>query len=182
MSSGIIFDNNKGAVYIENQPKQLRASVIGKLIAIMSQFPETDQNLQRDSSDIDLKIQFNDLKRNRWIAELYREDAILIDESIKTLDSLILNGSVKLKKQFRRFYNAALGRYGLYDKPFSIDVIKKNSDNIVDDILNSTRQMLNSCSELDSEFLQEDIDAAIFMILSYSIIECIVLENPNDYN
>ncbi|EJG2210945.1 MULTISPECIES: hypothetical protein [Proteus] len=182
MSAGVTFERNNGPVYIQNQPKQVRASVLGKLIEIMSQAPETEQNLQRESSNIDLKIQFNDLKRNRWIAELYREDAILVDESIKTLDSLILNGSTKLKRQFKRFYNTALGRYGVYSKPFVIDIIKNNSDNIIDDVLSATKDMISTCSELDSEFLQEDIDSAICMIISYSIIECVILENPNDYD
>ncbi|EPG8552079.1 hypothetical protein P5H05_004735, partial [Klebsiella pneumoniae] len=104
------------------------------------------------------------------------------DESIKTLDSIILNGSAKLKRQFRGYYNAALGLYGLYEKPFNIEVVRKNSDNIIDDVIRAAQETVSSCSNLDSEFLQEDIDNGIRMIVSYSIIECIVLENPNDYN
>ncbi|MBD2801515.1 hypothetical protein ID854_13880 [Xenorhabdus sp. M] len=182
MSTGVTFDNNTGPVFIDNQPRALRASVIGKLIKIMSTAPFSPQNLQRTPSDIDVKIEFNDLKRNRWVAELYRDDAILVDESIKTLDSLIFNGSDKLKRHFRNFYNDALGRFGLYKKPFSIDMIKKNSDNIIDDIIISTQKMVGSCSDLGDEFLQEDIDLGVKMVVSYSIIECMVLENPNDYN
>lgn len=182
MSSGVNFNDNTGPIHIANQPRVLRASVIGKLIEIISNPLNGGQSLKRTASDIDVKILFNDLKRNKWVAELYKEDALLVDESIKTLDSIILNGSVKLKKQFRRYYNAALGRYGIYEKPFNIDVIRKNSDNIIDDVIRSTQETVSSCSNLDSEFLQEDIDNGILMIVSYSIIECIVLENPNDYN
>ncbi|NHB92130.1 hypothetical protein [Photorhabdus cinerea] len=182
MSAGVNFDNNTGPVFIDNKPRALRASVIGKLVKIISTAPVSQQNLQRTPSDIDIKIEFNDLKRNRWVAELYRDDAILVDTSIKTLDSLILDGSVKLKRQFKNFYNAALGRFGLYEKPFSIDMIKKNSDNIIDDIIIAAQEMVSSCSDLGTEFLQEDIDYGVQMIVSYSIIECVVLENPNDYN
>ncbi|WP_312692198.1 hypothetical protein [Kosakonia sp.] len=182
MSSGVNFNDNTGPVHITNQPRVLRASVIGKLIEIISNPIGSGQSLNRTASNIDVKISFNDLKRNRWVAELYKEDALLVDESIKTLDSIILNGSVKLKRQFRGYYNAALGRYGLYEKPFNIEVVRKNSDNIIDDVIRSTQETVSSCSNLDSEFLQEDIDNGIRMIVSYSIIECIVLENPNDYN
>ena len=176
------FQDNNGPVNIDNQPRVLRASVIGKLIEIISNPVGGEQSLNRKASNIDVKISFNDLKRNRWVAELYKEDALLVDESIKTLDTIILNGSVKLKRQFRGYYNTALGLYGLYEKPFNIEVIRKNSDNIIDNVIRSAQETVSSCSNLDAEFLQEDIDYGIRMIVSYSIIECIVLENPNDYN
>lgn len=182
MSGGVVFEGNKGPVYIENQPRELRASIIGKLVEIISKSDPVEQNLERTASDIDIKIIFNDLQRNKWVADLYKDDAIVIDESIKTLDSIIYNGSRKLKRQFKSFYNAALGRFGFYERPFILDAIRQNSDNIIDDVLNSAQKMVSSCSNLDSEFLQEDIDYGIKMIVSYSIIECVVLENPNDYN
>ncbi|HGB4907498.1 TPA: hypothetical protein ACIVLA_004426 [Salmonella enterica subsp. enterica serovar Typhimurium] len=182
MTSGVNFKDNTGPVHIINQPRVLRASVIGKLIEIISNPVGGEQSLNRKASNIDVKISFNDLKRNRWVVELYKEDALLVDESIKTLDTIILNGSVKLKRQFRGYYNTALGLYGLYEKPFNIEVIRKNSDNIIDNVIRSAQETVSSCSNLDAEFLQEDIDYGIRMIVSYSIIECIVLENPNDYN
>ncbi|MDJ0035345.1 hypothetical protein QM637_05785 [Pantoea allii] len=182
MSSGVSFDNNHGPVLINNQPRVLRASVIGKLVEIISSYPTGNQSLDRTTSDIDNKINFNELKRNRWIAELYKEDALLVDDSIKTLDSVILNGSFKLKRQIRGYYSAALGKYGLYAKPFDISIIRNNADNIIDEVVFLVQQTVSSSSDLGVEFLQEDIDHGIRMIVSYSIIECIVLENPNDYN
>lgn len=182
MSSGVSFKDNLGPVLINNQPRVLRASVIGKLIEIISSSEGGGQSLRRTASEINVKISFNDLKRNRWVAELYKEDALLVDNSVKTLDSIIYQGSVKLKRQFRNYYNAALGRYGLYEKPYNMSIIKINSDNIIDEVVFSAQETVNSCSELGAEFLQEDIDYGIRMIVSYSIIECIVLENPNDYN
>ncbi|EMY7636973.1 hypothetical protein ABCT75_000983 [Citrobacter freundii] len=182
MSSGVSFHDNIGPVLINNQPRVLRASVIGKLIEIISSSEGGGQSLRRTASEINGKISFNDLKRNRWVAELYKEDALLVDNSVKTLDSIIYQGSVKLKRQFRNYYNAALGRYGLYEKPYDMSIIKKNSDNIVDEVVFLAQETVNSCSDLGTEFLQEDIDYGIRMIVSYSIIECIVLENPNDYN
>ncbi|WP_182074551.1 MULTISPECIES: hypothetical protein [unclassified Serratia (in: enterobacteria)] len=182
MTSGVNFNDNNGPVLINNQPRVLRASVIGKLIEIIANPVGVVQSINRTPSNIDAKISFNDLKRNRWVAELYKEDALLVDNSIKTLDSIIYNGSVKLKRQFRTYYNTALGKYGIYEKPFNIEIIRKNSDNIIDDVVFSAQEIVSSCSDLGVEFLQEDIDYGIRIIVSYSIIECIVLENPNDYN
>lgn len=182
MTSGVNFNDNTGPVLINNQPRVLRASVIGKLIEIISNPVGGAQSLKRTASNIDVKILFNDLKRNRWVAELYKEDALLVDDSIKTLDSIIYNGSTKLKRQFRSYYNIALGRYGLYEKPFNIALVRKNSDNIIDEVIFAAQEAVSSCSNLGAEFLREDIDYGIRMIVSYSIIECIVLENPNDYN
>ena len=110
MSSGVSFKDNLGPVLINNQPRVLRASVIGKLIEIISSSEGGGQSLRRTASEINVKISFNDLKRNRWVAELYKEDALLVDNSVKTLDSIIYQGSVKLKRQFRNYYNAEIGR------------------------------------------------------------------------
>ncbi|WP_337155194.1 hypothetical protein [Proteus terrae] len=182
MSSGVNFNGNTGPVLINNQPRVLRASVIGKLVEIISSSVGGGPSLRRTASEINVKISFNDLKRNRWVAELYKEDALLVDKSVQTLDSIIYQGSAKLKRQFRNYYNEALGVYGLYEKPYDMNIIKKNSDNIVDKVILLAKETVNSCSDLGTEFLQEDIDYGIKMIVSYSIIECIVLENPNDYN
>lgn len=157
MTSGVNFKDNTGPVHIINQPRVLRASVIGKLIEIISNPVGGEQSLNRKASNIDVKISFNDLKRNRWVAELYKEDALLVDESIKTLDTIILNGSVKLKRQFRGYYNTALGLYGLYEKPFNIEVIRKNSDNIIDNVIRSAQETVSSCSNLDAEFYKKTL-------------------------
>lgn len=79
MASGVNFNDNTGPIHIDNQPRVLRASVIGKLIGIISNPVNGGQNLKRTASDIDVKILFNDLKRNKWVAELYKEDALLVD-------------------------------------------------------------------------------------------------------
>lgn len=43
-------------------------------------------------------------------------------------------------------------------------------------------EFVRASSDLQAGYYDEDINFGIALITSYSIIECIVLENPNDHN
>ncbi|UAN48679.1 hypothetical protein KGP17_20380 [Serratia sp. JSRIV001] len=182
MKSGVNFDNNHGPVTILNKPNVIRASVVGQLVEILSQANSISDNLSRVPAEIDLKINFNDLKRNRWIAELYKQDSLIVDESIRSLDLLIPRGSEKLKRQMKGFYKQALGRFSVQGGVLELERVKVNSDNIIDEVIKYTRDLIDDCSNINSGIYKEDIDYGIQLIVSYSIIECVILENPNDHN
>ncbi|CNE88025.1 Uncharacterised protein [Yersinia enterocolitica] len=176
------FEKNYGPITISNQSTVARVSVVGQLIEIISQAEMVYTNLNRIPSEIDVKIKFNDLKRNKWIAELYKQDSLVIDESIKALDLIIPRGSEKLKRQMKSFYKQALGKYNIDNDVFNLDNLRLHSDNIIDYVLNATRELVDNCSNLSSGVLKEDFEYGVQLVTSYSIIECVVLENPNDHN
>lgn len=180
--ANVNFESNTGPITILSKQTVSRVSAVGQLIEIISQAAVHSTNLNRVPAEIDVKIKFNDLKRNKWIAELYKQDSLVIDESIKSLDLIIPRGSEKLKRQMKGFYQQSLGKYNVVNDAFDLESFKKHSDNIIDDVLYATRDFVDDCSNLSLTLLKEDLEYGIKLIISYSIIECVVLENPNDHN
>lgn len=182
MSKGVTFNDNKGSITIVDESKFSRPSILGKLIEIIAASEQTEVNLDRDPAEIEVKINFNHLKSNTWIIEEYVEASLLIDESIEALNQTIMNGSTKLKRQMKSFYNRALDKYSIKKSPFELDKLKMHSDLIVEDVILSTKNFVKKSADLKQGYYEEDIDYGVTLITSYSIIECIVLENPNDHN
>lgn len=182
MSKGVTFNDNKGPVTIIDEGGSARPSILGKLIEIIATSDQAEVNLDRDPAEIDVKINFNDLTNHKWIIEEYIQSSLLIDDSIEALNQTILNGSTKLKRQMKAFYNRALDKYSINRSPFDLDKLKQNSDSIVDEVILLTKRFVKNSADLKQGYFEEDIDLGVSLITSYSIIECIVLENPNDHN
>lgn len=107
MSKGVTFNGNKGPVTIIDEGGSARPSILGKLIEIIATTGQAEINLDRDPAEIDVKINFNDLTSHKWLIDEYIQSSLLIDESIEALNQTILNGSTKLKRQMKAFYNRA---------------------------------------------------------------------------
>lgn len=182
MSKGVTFINNNGPVTILDEGDSARPSILGKLIEIIATTGQAEINLDRNPAEIDVKINFNDLTSHKWLIDEYIQSSLLIDESIEALNQTILNGSTKLKRQMKAFYNRALDKYSITRSPFDLEKLKLNSDSIVDEVISSTKRFVKSSADLKQGYFEEDIDYGVSLITSYSIIECIVLENPNDHN
>lgn len=182
MSKGVTFNDNKGPVTIIDEGGSARPSILGKLIEIIATSDQTEVDLDRDPAEINVKINFNDLTGHKWIIDDYVQSSLLIDESIEALNQTILNGSTRLKRQMRFFYNTALEKCSINITPFDLEKLKINSDWIVDEVIYLTKIFVKNSADLKQGYYEEDIDYGVILITSYSIIECVVLENPNDHS
>jgi hypothetical protein len=182
MTHDIKFNDNKGPITINNEQLESRASVLGRLIEIIANGSHDQMDLSRDTAEIDVKINFNNLNSSCWVVREYVSDSMLVDSSIKELNKTILNGSTKLKRQMKRFYLEALTKNSILTSPFDISRLKQLSDQVVFDVIDIATRFVQKSSDLKKGYYKEDIDHGVALITSYSIIECIVLENPNDYN
>lgn len=182
MESGIVFNNNQGSISVENGNRSPRSSILGRLIEIIAIGSIDKVDLDRVPADIEVKIEYNNLSSYRWVVEEYIDESLLVDESIKELNQTILNGSTKLKRQMKFFYNKALSKYSISSKPIDIKKLKLFSDEIVKEVMQLTSEFVQNSTDLKEGYFQEDVDHGVTLITSYSIIECIVLENPNDHN
>lgn len=182
MGQGILFKDNTGPVHIETDRRIARSSVLGKLIEIIATAEPALIDLNREPAEIEKKIQFNDLNTQRWIIQQYVENALLVDNSVTQLNKIISSGSTKLKRQMKLFYCQALAQFGISKFPDDLEKLKTHSDNIVAKVLDLTSDFVRSSSDLQNGYFDEDIEFGVVLIASYSIIECIVLENPNAHN
>jgi hypothetical protein len=182
MSKGVVFNDNKGPVTVKNENKTPRSSILGRLIEIIAVGSTEKIDLDRVPADIEVKIQYNNLSSYRWVVEEYIGESLLIDESIKELNQTILNGSTRLKRQMKFFYNNALSKYSISTNPFDIEKLKLFSDEVVKEVMQLASEFVQNSTDLKEGYFQEDVDHGVALIASYSVIECIVLENPNDHN
>lgn len=174
----INFDNNTGPVNIRHVSSGIpRNSIIGRLVEIIASGNCEEISLERIPSEIEQKIKFNDLNSHIWIVETYLKSSILIDESIKELNKLILNGSTKLKRQMNIFYRTALAKNNISANPFDLERLRLYSDQITTDVMEQTKDFIKDSSNIGEGFYAEDIEIGVGLIVSYSIIECVVLEN-----
>jgi len=182
MGQGVLFKDNTGPVHIETDRRVARSSVLGRLIEIIATTEPAVVDLNREPAEIEKKIQFNDLNTQRWIIQQYVENALLVDSSITQLNKMINSGSTKLKRQMKLFYWQALAQFGISKLPDDLEKLRTHSDNIVAKVLTLTGDLVRSSSDLQNGYYDEDIEFGVVLITSYSITECIVLENPNDHN
>lgn len=182
MSKGVVFNNNTGHITVKNENKTPRSSILGRLIEIIAIGSTEKIDLDRVPADIEVKIEYNSLSSHRWVVEEYIGDSLLVDESIKELNQTILNGSTKLKRQMKFFYNKSLSEHSISTSPFDIEKSKLLSDEVVKEVMKLASEFVQSSTDLKEGYFQEDVDHGVALITSYSVIECIVLENPNDHN
>jgi hypothetical protein len=182
MSKGVVFSDNQGPVTVKNEIKTSRSSILGRLIEIIAVGSIEKIDLNRVPADIEVKIEYNSLSSYRWVVEEYIGESLLVDESIKELNQTILNGSTRLKRQMKLFYNKALSEYSISTSPFDIEKLKLFSDELVKEVMHLASEFVQRSTDLKEGYFQEDVDHGVALITSYSVIECIVLENPNDHN
>lgn len=182
MSKGVVFNNNTGRITVKNENKTPRSSILGRLIEKIAVGSTERIDLDRVPADIEVKIEYNSLSSHRWVVEEYIGESLLVDESIKELNQTVLNGSTRLKRQMKLFYNKALSEHSIRTSPFDIEKLKLLSDEVVKEVMQLASEFVQSSTDLKEGYFQEDVDHGVALITSYSVIECIVLENPNDHN
>ncbi|ENX4857526.1 TPA: hypothetical protein I7295_24705 [Vibrio parahaemolyticus] len=182
MGGEVIFKDNHAPIDIKTETKVRRSTVLGKLIEIIASGNEEGQDLTRDPAEIDKKIDHNQLTTYRWLVDSYIENSILVDSSMLQLNKDINSGTTKLKRQMNRFYRESLAKFQIATRPVDLEKLRTNADFVVEDIMKRATNFVHSSLDLGEGYYDEDISWGIELVTSYSIIECIVLENPNDNN
>lgn len=118
------------------------------------------------------KIEYNFIKRNVSLINEYK----IYYHKINTLyDELEIQGSIKKEKllaSIELIYTEVKGTYVL-DNSNPIEIIRKNADNIIDDIYNILNEKVEK-----SSFWEEDIVLGIRLIMVDAFMRCKILEEP----
>jgi hypothetical protein len=118
------------------------------------------------------KLSYNQVKVNFSLIQEYK----VYHEKINVLyDELESQGSLKKEKllnNIEQLYLQIKGKYVL-DSEESIEIIRQNSDNIINDIFDELYLQLEN-----SNFFDEDIVLGIRLIMIDAFIRCKILEEP----
>lgn len=118
------------------------------------------------------KIKYNSIKRSTALIDEYK----VYHSKINSLyDELETQGSIKKEKllsNIKLIYTKIKGNYVL-DSENTIEIIKANSDNIIEDVFNELYIKLE-----ESNLFKEDIVLGINLIIVDAFIRCKILEEP----
>lgn len=124
--------------------------------------------------DINSKITHNSIKKNFALIEEYK----VYHEKINSLyEELELQGSIKKEKllnTIKLIYSKIKGTYVL-DSNDQINIIRANSDNIIDDVYDELHSKME-----ESNFWDEDIILGIRLIMVDAFMRCKILEKPTN--
>ena len=121
--------------------------------------------------DIEVKIHYNDIKRNKYIIREYRVFYPKINGLYKELES---QGTFKKEKLLRNINNLYLRSKGKYIVDDELSDIRNNADNIFEDIENDLFELIKE----EGRFFREDIVYAVSIIMVDAFMRCKILEEP----
>ncbi len=116
------------------------------------------------------KITYNSIKRNRFLIDEYK---IYYSKINSLYEELEKQGSFKKDKLLRNIKNIYLKAKGDYvnGQADVITIVRKNADNIIDDIQEKLLESLGNS-------IEEDISFELDVILVDAFIRCKILEKP----
>lgn len=125
-----------------------------------------------NSFNLQEKIKYNSIKRNNALIQEYK----VYHKKINSLyDELERQGSIKkvrLLNTVKHLYTKTKGKY-ILDKKNDIEVIRENSDQIIEDIFDALYSEMEN-----SNFFDEDIILGIRLIMIDAFMRCKILEEP----
>lgn len=129
----------------------------------------------KDAFQINDKIKFNSIKRNKAIIEEYKVFNGKLNSIYQTLES---ENSFKIEKLFRNIKNIYLKTKGKYvlDSEDPMAVIQKHADDIFEDIEDELTKLANE-NDVKNSF-SDDISFAISVIMVDAFMRCKILEEP----
>lgn len=154
---------------INNNPSMLKNAI--NAISNIS-LDSIDKSESLNTYNPKIKLSYNRVKVNFSFFQEYK----VYHEKINILyDELEAQGSIKKEKllnNIEQLYIKIKGKYVL-DSEEQIEIIRQNSDNIINDIFDELY-----LSVQDSNFFDEDIILGIRLIMVDAFIRCKILEEP----
>jgi hypothetical protein len=150
-------------------------SLLSEAIRVISaiDFNESAPESSSASFNIEDKIEFNSIKRNKFLIE---DNKIYYAKISAVYNELENQGSFKkdkLLKYIKTLYLKIKGKY-IKNSDDPIRVIQDNSDDIIDEIENIFLEEV----EKNKQACNEDIKIAIPLIITDAFMRCKILEKP----
>ncbi len=153
-------------------------STIAEVVNIIAAFPPPEiiaDNSTALPAEVVSKIQYNNVKRCRYIIDTYKSNTIDLNNIYNILEQERPGRKQKLLHIIHNCYKQQLGILSK-DGTVDIAIIQEHSDSILENITTTLRTKVLESSNLNAE--NEDVEIAVNLIVADAFIECLVLENP----
>ncbi len=151
----------------------LLGAAINAIIAADFEGEEANDPAVTSSFDIEEKLEYNSVKRNKPLIEEYKVFHAKISSIYSELED---QGSFKKEKLLRKIRSAYLKAKGHYVQGFDseMDEVRAHADDIIEDI---EEELLKSI-EGDNQIYAEDLSFGITMVMIDAFMRCKILEEP----
>lgn len=186
VEAGVI--NGDVQVSVFNQRKFKFPSLIPSLIeqlAELANISDEDMDKQYKISSEDLqeyriedKIEYNRVIKYKEIIDDYSQYGAICENAFNIIDDNDTGMKRKILKNINSMYKKEKGQVLLDNRgKDSIDIIRENSDAIIENVINSMTEKINN-DDNGKNILIEDIEEGLSRIICYAFIECKILEKP----
>lgn len=181
-NNGLIIGKNSGNVYLTITKVKKIPSLISNLVMLLGNACLEDE-YSTSSIDIkdfkpDEKIEYNCVVVYKEIIKEFSTYYSICDNFLNAFDDSNVNGKSKILRCVHVWYLLAKGQV-LKEKPgkSEIEVIRANSDKIIDMVKERILQVVRDSKETDTTY-QEDLELGIVCFICYCFMECKILEKP----
>jgi hypothetical protein len=163
-----------------NNPTDVNKVVLALYNAISEKVDFNDRRAL--PPEIEVKIDFNNVVIYRpFIETNYSENGYFLDAAYEALDSDTPGRKKFFLSYIHMLYLKLLGDYMKANSGLNkIEVIKKNADNIIVEIVNSLLLRIANNPQSIEHISSESIEYNVMAIVCHAFVDCKVLENPNN--
>jgi len=153
-------------------------SILAKVINAISKIDFDDESnfgVLKEPPVIDDKIKYNDVKAYLGLIQDYGLYGQKLDSIYKTLEREKPGRKGMIIRNIADLYKLEKGK--LTNKN-DIQIIRSNADLIIENIINKLDKEAKQSANIDAD--NEDIKAAVFIVVADAFIRCKILEDPNE--
>lgn len=182
---GVMARDINGPVTINNMYGNMK-----RLPALMPKFIEKlaelvgDNRYITDTIDVDIydiedKIEYNELKLYKDIVDDYGEYHYVCNLALKSINTVCRSAENKILREVSEMYKSEKRNliYMISNQGSKMDVIRKNSDMIIDNIKGKLIEKIRS-SYSEECIYEEDLELCSSIFVCYCFVKCKILEKP----
>ncbi|MDP8208045.1 MAG: hypothetical protein P9L92_15380 [Candidatus Electryonea clarkiae] len=158
--------------YLNEHPSLLNM-VIGAISDIELDSEEETSSANIEAFEIDAKISYNDIKRNKALIDEYKVFYTKVNSLYQILEEQGSFRKENLLRNIRNIYIQIKGKY-IKNDVNPMQIIRDNADNIIEDVQD---KLLNMAEERTSNY-SEDISFGVSIIMVDAFMRCKILEEP----
>lgn len=125
---------------------------------------------------IDEKIEYNNVKKYKYIIVEYSKFYNTCENILNTMDNYNVGSKRKILDSIKIQYNKILGDLLLSSNKSRIETIRDNADKIIEKVENILRNRIEQ--QVNENLTQEEIDIGLLIIICYAFSECKILDKP----
>ena len=182
-NSGIMVAENYGDINVKINKAIKIPSLIANLVKLLG-----DTYLDEEIEDINdfraykinEKIEYNCVIKYKPIIEKFSIYYSVCENHLNVYDNLHVQGKTKILRCVNLKYLNVKGeilRQNKESKQSEIEIIKENSDEIIDKVVSNIKETIIASGEFDSITIEE-IELGLACFICFCFMECEILEKP----